>query len=349
MSSFIKLFAFLLIATSTSHANEGFRGGIPLALTDNEDPMNPGIDMEKFETALTTTGVEGWVHGRLGDLAVLVYRESDFFHYANFPLVSHIPNVKETLKTLSRHDKIFIKGQFIENGAPQKHIYVTELTVVERWSGGDETPPPYEYSAQVPEDLQGVDSFIGKIHFSSIDGSILVCEYKDAVIPMPGIAGKTTGFYRGDKVRVHFKIATHPGRPAHLILDESKENPVELISKIVDLHGKEALITGSLVKFPKSPGISFDVFALEQTDADFVTLDYTLVNFDSPEVFQAIREKLGREWDLHRESVINGRNKLKNPRIQVTAKGHFNMVAPSQANPQILLSTPDDITFTLVD
>lgn len=310
------------------------------------DPMNPGIDIVKFEAALKSTGVEGWVHGRLGELAVFVYRENDFFHYAQFPIVSHIPGVRESLLTLARHDRVMIKGQFIENGAPQKHIYVTELNIVERWDGGGgESVAPYEYSAKLPEDLLNGNTFVGKVHFASIDGSVVVCEYKDAVIPVPGIPGKTNGLFRGDKIRVHYKIASHPTRPAHLVLDEASQNPLEVLSHIQDLHGKEAIIEGTVVKFPKSPDVAFDVFALQTTDSDFVTLDYTLVNFESPAVFKAIREKLGAAWTENNGTVVSGRNKLHNPRLKIKARGTLNMVAPSQANPQILLKGPEDVTI----
>ncbi len=312
-----------------------------------EDPTNPGIDIVAFEKALTTTGVTGWVHGRLGSYGVFVYRESDFFHYAQFPMISHIPNVLATLGTLKRHDKITIKGKFINNGAPQKHIYVTELTVLNRWDGGGGEPvDPYEYEAKIPEDLVNATSFIGRVHFAALDGSMIVCEYKDMIIPIVGISGKNEGLFRGDKIRVHYIVADAPNRPSHLELDTTVDKAVEVLAPIAALHNTEATLTGTLVKFPKSPDIVFDVFALLQKDEDQVQMTYTLVNFDDPEVFQAIRKKLADAWDAHKESVTNGRNKLHNPRLKVKAHGKLNVVSPSQANPQILLSTPDDLTIT---
>jgi hypothetical protein len=313
----------------------------------DEDPMNPGIDMAAFEAALTTTGVEGWVHGRLGPLAVFVFREKgEFFRYAIFPMVSHVPNVKSELETLKRHDKVRIKGEFIDNGAPQKHIYVTELSVLERWDGGGgENVPPYEHEAKIPEDLMTRSEFIGKVHFAAQDGSMVVCEYKDAVVPVVGIPGKANNLYRGDKVKIRFKIQSHPRRPSHLVLDDSVETPVEVLERLVDLHGRVTCVEGTLVKFPKSPEVSFDVFALQRTDSDFVTLDYTLVNFEDVELFKAIREKSAAAWNAHPETVVNGRNKLHNPRLHVKACGTLNVVAPSQANPQVLINKIEDLTF----
>lgn len=313
----------------------------------DEDPMNPGIDMTAFEAALTSSGVDGWVHGRLGHLAVFVFREKgEFFRYAHFPMVSHIPAVKTQLETLGRHDKVHIKGEIIDNGAPQKHIYITELTIVERWDGGGgEVVPPYEHVAKIPEELLTRSEFIGKVHFAAQDGSMIVCEYKDAVIPVVGIPGKANNLYRGDKVKIHFQIQSHPRRPSHLALNEKVETPVEVLERIVDLHGRTACVEGTLIKFPKSPEVSFDVFALQRTDADFVTLDYTLVNFDDPTLFKALRDKAATEWGKHPETVINGRNKLHNPRIYVKACGTLNVVAPSQANPQVLINKLEDLSF----
>lgn len=316
----------------------------------DEDPMNPGIDFPSFEAALTSAGVKGWVHGRLGDRAVFVFREKgDFFRYAHFPLVSHVPQVAALMKTLARHDEIFIKGSLIENGAPHKHIYVTELTVVKKWDGGGGEPvPPYEYEAKIPEDLLSRSEFIGKVHFAAQDGSLIVTEYKDAVVPVVGIPGKANNLYRGDKVKIAFKIQSSPRRPAHLVLDDSLEQPVTVMSRLIDIHGQQGCREGTLVKFPKSPEVSFDVFALQTTDSDSFTLDYTLVNFEDSALFKQIREKAAKFWNLHPESVVNGRNKLHNPKLLVKACGTLNVVSPSQANPQIQIVKLDDLSIQVM-
>jgi hypothetical protein len=314
-------------------------------LRADDDPMNPGIDLPAFETALKADGVDGWVHGRLGNLAVFVFREKgDFFRYALFPMVSHIPSVRTELQTLKRHDKLHIKGEFIDNGAPQKHIYVTELAVLERWDGGGGEPvPPYEYEAKVPEELMSRSEFIGKVHFAAQDGSMIVTEFKDVIVPVVGIPGRANNLYRGDKIRLHYKIQQSPGRPSHLVLDSDAAEPVTVIAHLKDLHGRQDCVEGQLIKFPKSPEVVFDVFALQNTDSDFYTLDYTLVNFDDPELFKAIRAKASAAWDQHPETVVNGRNKLLNPRIHVRACGTLNVVSPSQANPQVLIQKIDDL------
>jgi len=321
--------------------------GFTTTLSAHEDPINPGIDMAKFVEELTTTGSTGWVHGRLGSNPVFVYRQGNFFHYHMFPLISHIPAVRKLLSSLERHDKLWIKGKLIENGAPQKHIYVTEAKVLETWEpGGGEEVPPYEYSVKIPDDLVGKTSFIGKVHYATDDGLLLVCEYRDAVIPVVGIANAFKDLYRNDKIRVHFKIAESPGRPAHLMLDPEVATPVEVLAKISDIHNKPGTLTGTVVKYSKSPEISMDVFALMTTDSDLVSLDYTLVNFQNMDVFMAVQAKVAAAWEAHRDTVVSGRNKLINPRLKVTAKGLLHEISPSQANPQIVVADPADATIT---
>jgi hypothetical protein len=321
--------------------------GVPTSkVFADDDPMNPGINFPAFEAALKGDGVTGWVHGRLGTLAVFVFREKDFFHYAIFPMVSHVPEVKAALDTLHRHDKITIKGHILDNGAPQKHIYVTNLNVVERWDGGGGEPvPPYQYEGKVPEELRGRSEFIGKVHFAAQDGSLIVTEFKDVIVPVVGIPGRADNLYRGDKIKIRYKIQESPRRPSHLVLDAQADQPVEVIAHLKDLHGKQECREGTLVKFPKSPEVAFDVFALQNTDSDFYTLDYTLVNFEDQELFKAIREKASAAWDLHPETVVNGRNKLHNPNLHVKACGTLNVVAPSQANPQILIDSIDQLNL----
>ena len=64
---------------------------------------------------------------------------------------------------------------------------------------------------------------------------------------------------------------------------------------MVDHHGKPFEADGSLVRFPKSPQIITDVFALQVIDADNVSREYTLLNFD-PAIFTKIHDKLSAAW-----------------------------------------------------
>ena len=87
----------------------------------------------------------------------------------------------------------------------------------------------------------------------------------------------------------------------------------------------------------------FNVFAVLQELPEGLKRQYTLVNFDNPETFKKIREKLQAAWDKHTKDYVNGRNKLVSTHVRIKATGTFNEVDPNQANAQILLSTPEGI------
>ena len=70
---------------------------------------------------------------------------------------------------------------------------------------------------------------------------------------------------------------------------------------------------------------------------------YTLVNFDDPQVFNDILKKCQDAWNRHGTDYVNGRNKLVSKKIQVKVTGIFNEVDPGQANAQILIKSASDL------
>lgn len=317
------------------------------------DPIDPsaGVDFGKLEALLKGEGLEGWIHGAVNEQGLYVFTwrsPDDFFTSAQFPIVSHIPAVQEQLKGLKRHDHVRLKGQFLQNGAPQRHIYATQLVLVDSF---DQSPEgSYDYSVEVPKDLAGKTELIAKVHIVDAGGSVLVIEYKDAVLPVfikrTEDRAQVKDYYRGDKIKLHFKLRTFPDRPTHLEPAEDVGKAIELLEPLVDLHGKAGERKGVIVKFPRSPQVAFDVFALQTIDGDGVTLDYTLLNPEDTAVFEAIRKKLGDAFDAHADKAVNGRNKLVVPGLMVRASGIFNVISPSQANPQIYLKSADDVVIT---
>ncbi len=293
----------------------------------------------------------GWVHGavRDRDLYVFTYRKpNDFFTFADFPLQPATPDVARRLAEVKRHYALRIKGAFIENAAPLRHIRLTDFAIVSTYSH-DETPAPRTPLARIPADLAGRRDLIGKVHAVANDGRILVIEYQDAVIPVfvrnPGLIAS---LYRNDKIRLAFEIATNPPRPTHLWLDTTRPQPLQVLERLLDRHGKPFEAEGPLVRFPQSPQIIFDVFAVQVADADGVSREYTLLNPDNETVFKAIRDKLGAAWAARKGQAIDGRNKLVNPMIRVHARGTFNLIDRNQANAQILLRSADDLTITML-
>jgi len=359
----------LLLLACDGSAGEGSLTGSPDAATSMDVAALPDVAPQVVFDASQSAGafqpaeipalarmleegrLTGWVHGavRDRDLYVFTYRKpNDFFTFADFPLQPATPDVARRLAEVKRHDALRIKGAFIENAAPLRHILLLDFTVVSTYSH-DETPAPRMPVARIPADLVGRRDLIGKVHAVANDGRILVIEYQDAVIPVfvrnPGL---TAALYRNDKIRLAFEIPARPARPTHLWLDTAQAQPLQVLERLLDRHGKPFEAEGALVRFPQSPQIIFDVFAVQVADADGVSREYTLLNPDSEAIFKAIRDKLGAAWAARKGQAIDGRNKLVNPMIRVRARGTFNLIDRNQANAQILLRSPDDLTITML-
>lgn len=301
-----------------------------------------------LEPPLLAGRLSGWVHGAVHDrgLYVFTWRDpNDFFTFVDFPIVPLTVDVATRLEKLKRHDAIVMKGTFIRNKAPLTHLRLEDFTVTKTYVS-DEPLPGRKAVTNIPADVVGRSDLIAKVHAVAEDGRLLVMEYGDAVVPLfvpdPTL---TAGLYRNDKIKVKFTIATFPPRPTHLWLDVAQPRPLEVMERLVDRHGKPFEADGVLVRFAKSPQITVDVYALEVTDADNVTREYTLLN-QNDAIFTTIREKLAAAWKSRPGEGLDGRNKLVNPHIWLHAKGTFNLIAPNQANAQILLDSADDITIS---
>ena len=302
-------------------------------------------------TALLADGkLRGYIHGAVeaSGLYVFTYRDpTNFFSFDEFPLTPATDAVALALSQVKRHDAVALQGTFIDNGAPIHHIRVQKLSVIASYQT-DENPSPRPHETLLPEALAGQTEAIGKVHAIGSDGAMLVIEYGDAVVPVfVRIPALTAGLYRNDKIRLAFELAIAPPMPTHLWLDTSAAKPIEVLERLVDLDGKPFVADGALVRFPKSEQISVDVYAVQVIDADGVGREYTLVNSDSG-VFTAIAAKLAAAWKSRPGQAVDGRNKLVNPLIRVHASGTFSVQVPNQANAQIVLDSPDDVTLTFV-
>lgn len=322
----------------------GARDGSP-----GEGPIEPD-DLAGLAVLLRDGRLSGWVHGAVHDrgLYVFTYRKpDDFFSFAEFPLAPATPEVAAQLQTVKRHDAVLVKGTFIENQAPIKHIRLESISIVTPFVS-DERPPARTPETAFPADLVGQTEAIGKVHAVDSDGRVLVIEYGDAVIPVfVRVPALTAGLFRNDKIRLVFEFALAPPRPTHLWLDTSNTNPLEVLERVRDRHGQPFEAEGSLVRFPRSPEISLDVYAVQVVDTDNVSREYTLLN-NNDRIFSAILQKLAAAWNSRPGQGIDGRNKLVNPFIRVRARGTLNVVAANQANVQILLDSADDVTITLL-
>jgi hypothetical protein len=296
------------------------------------------------EEQLTSKGVEGWIHGAVEGQSeyVLTYRTpGKFFDYLELSLVAKDDAVLKQLTGFKRHDKVRVKGAYMHNASPQKHILVTSIELVKAY----ENPypvKPYEHEAKIPDELLDKTSETFLVHAVASDGQVLMLQYKDAVLPVFVHDGSLTkDLYRGDLVTLSFKLQRRPNEPVHLSLDETR--PVEVLESIKALNGQKTTIEGALVLFPKSPEIAFNVFAVRQSLQGGLDRQFTLVSFENEELFKQLRAKLQAAWDEAGPAYVNGRNKLVSTRIRVRATGTLNDIDPSQANPQIVLDSLDDL------
>lgn len=304
------------------------------------------ISFEELETQLKGAGLQGWIHGAVNEYNqyVFTYRTpGNFFDHTEFPIVTENPEVEKFLKTLTRHDEVIIKGSFLNNGAPIRHISADDISMVKKFEEG--LPyPKYQHEAKLPEDLLNKSELTGKVHAIVDGGKILVIEYKDAIVPV--VVSKPEAakdLFRNDKITLKYKVKKHPHLPAHVSVDFTKTEPIKVTDKLVEWHGKEGSVTGTLVLFPKSPQVQFNVFALQVTDEQGVKREITLVNFEDAKVFEAIRNKLQEVWDKSPQKIVNARNKFLNLNVTLKATGTFNVVDPGQANMQILLKGPESL------
>ncbi len=299
------------------------------------------FDVGKFQEQLKQ-GTQGWVHANVEKWGYTVFTHrdpSDFFTHFEFPLRGSSSSAKEAIKKLTRHDRIKIIGEYIENEAPIPHILVDKLEMIEKFTHSIEAPP-YDYEAQLPADLIGQNKLIGKVHAVVADGKAMVIEYKDAVIPvLVNEPTQSNQLYRNDKISLTYKILDFPIRPLHLKL----MGDLQILESMVSLHGLGRVLEGSLTLFPKSPQVAFNVFALHVVDGHSISREFTIVNFDNPSIFEAIRDTLQKLWDENKSTLIAGRNKFINPRVRLRVLGTINVIHPSQANPQILVDKLSDI------
>jgi hypothetical protein len=325
---------------------------VPRLMATNERSClyNPevysGLDINRLAGELNHNGLLGSIHGSIpsSQIFVMSVRENDnFFAHREFSLVADDTKSLMTLKQVKRHDRICVRGHFIPNPSPQKHIAVESITVLDSKTQSD-TYPPYNRRSHLPDELLDRTNFIGKVHAIGEAGNILVVDYRDMVIPVFVRATQATrSLFRGDIIQIAYKIQNYPQQPTHLQLDSNVQNPIEVIDAIALLNGQTKTLSGSLVKFPQSPQLQFDVYGIE-VDTQGIKRYFTLVNFENLNEFQNIRNKLARIWDSNLATVKSGRNLLINPAVKITANGVINVVSPEQANPQILLDSVANIT-----
>jgi len=330
---------------------------VPKIANSNPDicAYNPeayqGLEMTNLSQELNNTGLIGRIHGAAAEskMFVMSVREpTNFFSHREFSLLPKDSETVSFLEPANRHDLVCVRGNMVANPSPQAHIAVSSIQVLEPWQQ-PKGFAAYERSASLPSEIKEQTSFIGEVHAIGEDGKILVMGYKDLVIPIFVTATEyTQKLYRGDIVKLNYQIQQKPHQPIHLQLDTTVEKPIEVLDAIASWNGQPKTLTGKLVKFPQSPQLKFDVYAME-VDTQNIKRYFTLINFENMAEFDKIRQKLAQVWDDNLETAISGRNKLINPRVTIKAEGIANIVSTEQANPQILLDSAENISVDLKD
>lgn len=319
-----------------------------------ESINSPELYKQFVDELARPEGVEVEIHGadHTNGLYVISYRPQNFFDYVILSLQADYTspdylNIKKQLATLRRHDFLQIKGTVNSLvSSPQSHIMLASFTINSKFTPPMTTVPDYTHYTKLLKEVSDKTELVVKVHASLVDGTIFVVEYGDANIPIivknPAL---TKDLYRGDKVKIRFTVSEFPTAPVHLLLNTDVTG-LEVIDSLVTQHGQAQDRCGSLVMFPKSPQVKFNVFALMTDIGDNLFRTYTLINFNDVDLFLKLRDKAQAAWDANPQTAIAGRNYYVNPNIKVCAKGVGNMIVPTQANPQIIINALDDLTFT---
>ena len=313
---------------------------------DNTDLFSPG----EIKKKLNGDGLIGQVHGAnpVTHVYALTLRDPhNFFIHKEFPLVWENDLVAAEFKSLKRHQTVRVFGDLVDNEAPLTHILVTKFQIEKNYTSETDD---HEYVPKTnPSELDGKTNLIGRVHAVDQGGKVLVVEYKDLVLPVfvrdEATIQAAQKLFRGDKISLDYKSKSFPDSPKHLMTNptENGRPAFQVLESVVQFHQTPVTREGYLVKFPKSPQISTDTYAILVQDSEGSTVQWTVVNFENMELFVKIREKLATLWNSDQNNVINGRNKLINMNVIVRVSGMGNVVDPGQANPQILVSSLDHI------
>lgn len=335
------LFAILLFA------------GFSATAQITEEPT--ASDYQTMSDALKSdAGLVLEVHG--GDiehgLFVLTWRDkNNFFKYMQLPVTGRNKDAKQIIAGLHRHDRVRIWGEFdlfLPKG--QRHIDADRIVVENQFQSAcqDLGLPSYQHQVKLPDDLKGLSEITVLVHGVMNGGQTLMVQYKDTLIPViaPDPA-KVADLFKGDKIKIQFTIAAYPKSPLHLQLNQS-DDAVQMLRSVQEVNPKDdndkPKRCGTLVMFKDSPVITSNVFALKTDVGDGYDWTFTLFSTD-PKVFASVRDKAQQAWNSYTYAARCGRNYVYNPNIQVCATGAGNDEDPAQANPQIMVESPDDVTF----
>ena len=103
----------------------------------------PGFDIPALAQALANGTLQGSIHAAVHQRGLYVFtwrKPGDFFSFLDFPVTPVNPAVAAKLDQIKRHDSVRLKGAFITNAAPIRHIRLEDLQVVQTYAGDQPVP-----------------------------------------------------------------------------------------------------------------------------------------------------------------------------------------------------------------
>lgn len=301
-----------------------------------------------LEALAQSSGLKGTMHGanrQLGTYVFTWWHPRGFFRNENLSLVASTPEIEAKLAALERHQAAVVWGKLVRVTAGQSHVKVERLEPGGKWDPGVRTGARKRIDPRkLARRLAERNRLEALVHAISKDGSALVVEYRDEVIPVQvppseELRKRVSGLYRGDRIRFRYRIAAYPKRPLHLVLDaepETAEKALEVRDALHDQHEQERTVEGNLVLFPKSPVLRRTIWGVEARGPDGLHRYYTIFNFDDRKEQEAIEALLQSAWDSEKQGVQDARNKYVHSRVRVRVTGKVNNPAHNQANPTLV-------------
>jgi len=303
-------------------------------------------------------GLKGTMHGAVPGLDTYVFTWSSprgFFQNQNLSLVPATPEVGAQLAGLKRHQAATVWGTVVQISAGQRHVRVERVTPGETWDPGVVTTPFERVDpGKLKRELTRKKELGALVHAIGEDGSALVVEYRDEVIPVQvppveALRKTVAGLYRGDRIRMRYRIAEHPKQPMHLLISvdpESARSALEVTDSLHAQHDQDRTVEGSLVLFPKSPALRRAIWGVQERGPDGLHRYFTIFNFQNMEDQGKIDTALQSAWSSSPEGVKDARNKYLHTRVRVRVTGKVSNPAHNQANPTLVTTADQVVTIT---
>lgn len=311
-------------------------------------PAKPAEKPVDLDALAQGAGLKGTVHGSNRELGTYVFtwaHPGGFFRNENLSLVAGSPEIEAQLSGLSRHQAAVVWGKVVRVTAGQSHVKVEKVEPGEKWDPGVKTEPRDRPDPEaLAKRLAKRKRLEAMVHATSNDGSALVVEYRDEVIPVQtppseGLRKQVAGLFRGDRIRFQYRIAEYPRRPMHLVLPSTPETEVSVLEvrdAIHAQHDKELTMEGNLVLFPKSPALRRAIWGVEEKGPDGLHRYFTIFNFEDRKDQDAIDALLQAAWSGETRGVKDARNKYVHTRVRVKVTGKVSNPARNQANPTLI-------------